>query len=294
MACHPRSTQFVSGKADQAVCLFTGCTSNADCPIRTSKKCNQTKLCPLGQLCIPFNSSTPSGHCANPGKCDAVSNLCAPHNKGKPGAKVGDACSADTDCANNMTCQMEQNRATFQKKWNQPCGANGECCSNKCVSGFCTKGLCTVDNRNGYCIISGCVFGGSLPSSSCPSGSTCNILFTGGVCQKTCSLTSAFTCRGNVADRLGDYECRAWNNLSISGMSVAKSPVCDFGTGMPCDLLQASGLQCSSVGLSLSNTTAMSCRTLGNKGLANIYDPTGYCLDNTASSSQTRSPIPQP
>ena len=293
MACHPRSANFVSGSLNQAVCLLNGCATNSDCPVLNGKACSQGSPCPLGQLCIPHNSTTTHGVCGTAGSCDTVSNLCAPHNKGKPGAKVGDTCKADTDCGNNMRCRVEINKAIFQKKWNQSCGADGECCSGTCQNGFCTKGLCTVDNRNGYCVISGCVFGASLPTAACPSGSTCNILYTGGLCQRTCSLTNLTGCRGEAADRFGDYECRAWNNLNIGGTPLASAPVCDFGTGMTCDFLQASSLQCSSVGLT-PNTTNMACRTLANSVTMDPYDPTGFCLDNTASSSQKRSPIPTP
>ena len=293
IACLPRSTQYVSGSQTQAVCLFNGCTSNADCPVLTGQACSQTTTCPLGQLCIPHSSATTQGICATAGSCDQVSNMCAPHNKGKPGAQVGDPCKADTDCGNNMSCRVEVNRALYQKKWNQPCAADGECCSGTCQSGFCTKGLCTVDNRNGYCFIAGCVFANSMPTSACPSGSVCNILYTGGLCQRTCSLTNSFSCRGQAADRFGDYDCRAWNNLNLGGTPVTSSPVCDFGTGMTCDFLQSAQLQCSSVGLN-PNTTSMSCRSLANTVMGDPYDPTGFCLDNTASSNTTRSPIPTP
>jgi len=293
MACAPRSAAFVNGKLNQAVCILYGCSTNSDCPVRNGKACSQSNPCTLGQLCIPHNSATTQGICASPGKCDKASKLCGPHATTKPSAKVGDTCSADTHCGANMKCRFQVNRAAYAKKWNQSCGADAECCSGSCQSGFCTKGLCTVDNRNGYCVVQGCIFANTLPTSACPSGSACNILYTGGLCQRTCSLTSSLSCRGLGVDRFGDYECRAWNNLNIGGTPVTTSPVCDFGTGMSCNFLQASKLQCSSVGLSL-NTTNMTCRSLANKVLGDPYDPTGYCLDNTASSGTLRSPIPTP
>jgi len=293
LACLPRSTIFVDGKIDQAVCLFFGCTSDSDCPILTGTACSPAKPCQPGQTCVTHNTATTHGVCANPGKSDKISSLCAPHNKGNATAKVGDPCKQDTDCGNNMSCRMEVDRSLFQKKWKQSCKVNDECCSGVCQSGLCTKRLCTVDNRNGYCVIRGCIFSKTLPTSTCPVGSACNWLYTGGVCQSKCTLAHATGCRGVASDRYGDYECRAWNSLSLGGTSLAKSPVCDFGTQMPCDFLQASTLQCTDVGLN-PNTTQMACRSLDGKKLTLSNDPTGYCLDTTSSNSIYRSPMPTP
>ena len=293
LACSPRSARFISGKL-QALCMHYGCETNADCPVTTSKLCMTTGApCPSGQLCMPVASNTIIGRCAAHGVCDVKSGLCNAHNLGKSSAKVGDPCTSDQQCAGKMNCIIELNTASYRSKWNAACTSNSQCCSGKCQSGTCSKGLCAVEARNGYCAISGCGFAPTLPLRGCPLGSTCNLLYTGGMCQKSCSLTTAGNCRGVPGDLYGDYECRAWNNLSIGGLALASGPVCDLGTKMPCDFLQASKLDCSSVGLS-PNITQMACRGLNKQSLPFMYDPTGYCLDNTASGSGTRSPMPTP
>jgi len=180
-----------------------------------------------------------------------------------------------------MYCLFERDTSTYLKGYGQACKDDIECCSNKCQLSTCTQAPCTVDYRNGYCTIRGCTFAASLPHRACPAGSACNKLFSGGLCQKTCSLTSASTCRNNTLDKLGDYECRAWNNLSISGIPLASTSTCDFGTQMSCTFLQASLLNCSNVGTVL-NTTQMNCRNLKNQVLS-TYNALGFCLDNTAS-----------
>jgi len=293
LACMTRSARFVGGKF-QALCMHYGCESNADCRVTTSKLCMTTGApCPSGQLCIPVASNTIVGRCAAHGVCDVKSGLCNAHKLGKASAKVGDPCTSDLQCANNMTCIIELDAASYRSKWKAACTSGSQCCSGKCQSGVCTKGLCTVESRNGYCAISGCGFATTLPLRGCPLGSACNLLYTGGMCQKSCSLTSTSNCRGVSGDLYGDYECRAWNSLSIGGLPLASGPVCDFGTKMPCDFLQASKLDCSSVGLS-PNITQMACRGLNKQSLPFMYDPTGYCLDNTSSGGSTRSPLPTP
>jgi hypothetical protein len=146
--------------------------------------------------------------------------------------------------------------------------------------------------------VQGCEFSATLPTRACPSGSICNKLYAGGLCQRSCSLGTASTCRGASGDLLGDYECRAWDNLAMGGVPVASGPVCDHGPSMPCNLLEASKLDCTSVAdksnIFVPNPTKMGCRSLGNIALTNPYDPYGFCLDDTSSGSQLRNPLPTP
>ena len=293
LACLPRSARFIGAKL-QAVCMHYGCETNADCPVTTAKMCMTTGTpCPSGQFCIPEAANTIIGRCATPGVCDVNSGLCNAHKMGKATAKVGDPCTSDQQCGGSMNCIIETNTASYRSKWNAPCTSGSQCCSGKCVSSACTKGLCTVEARNGYCAVSGCGFATTLPLRSCPLGSACNLLYNGGMCQRSCTLTGATSCRGISADRYGDYECRAWNNLSIGVLPLASGPVCDFGPKMPCDFLQNSKLDCSYVGLS-PNITQMACRGLNKQSMPFMYEPTGYCLDTTSSSNTMRSPLPTP
>jgi hypothetical protein len=140
-----------------------------------------------------------------------------------------------------------------------------------------------VQSRNGYCIVLGCAFATATTYSefSCPSGSDCNKLYGGGICQKTCTLATAASCRGHSGDKFGDYECRAWSNLSISGVAIAKGPVCDFGPLVSCSFMPST-LDCSSLG-DKTNSTNMTCRKMNNTKTTNSHDPEGWCLDDTAS-----------
>lgn len=64
---------------------------------------------------------------------------------------------------------------------------------------------------------------------------------------------------------------------------------------MPCTTF-TTYFDCSYVGVGLGsgNTTNMACRGLDNTLRTNKHDPTGYCLDSTASGSTIRSPLPTP
>jgi hypothetical protein len=234
-----------------------------------------------------------AGHCARPGNCDLASGLCGAHSLGTATAQVGDPCTDDTDCAGNMRCMMEIDQSQYRKASSMYCTQDDECCSGRCDFGACTVGLCTVDNRNGYCTIPGCYFSSTLTLRACPSGSTCNTLYAGGLCQKTCNLSTSGECRGYSGDLYGDYECRAWNNISIGGVAVTASPVCEPGTSLGCEFFDGTTLDCSDVG-GVSNPTAMDCRDLSGFVLSDSFSPTGYCFDTTASGTQHRSPLPQP
>lgn len=146
----------------------------------------------------------------------------------------------------------------------------------------CAPGLCATHARNGYCTIDGCAFS-SLEAYQCPAGSGCSRLYPGGACLKECTLADATSCRGHAADRLGDYECRAWNNISVGGRAVTPSPVCDFGDSVACHTFK--NLGCDAFGDGISNPTKMSCRDLTGKELPDPRDPLGLCLDDTASGS---------
>jgi hypothetical protein len=293
LSCHPSSGAAV-GLYDDAVCLYYGCTSGADCPVVLDKACTTTtpSSCAAGEECLALVSGQTAGRCAKAGSCDATSGLCAPHVYGNATAKVGDTCKDDTQCGGNMRCLMEIDDAKYRKKGGLSCQEDSECCSGLCQGGLCTSGLCLVHNRNGYCTISGCKFA-SLTASACPAGSTCNGLYTSGLCQKTCTLAGATDCRGNPGDLYGDYECRAWNNLSLAGGPVSTGPVCDFGPSLECDTFASTPLDCSSVG-DTTNPTSMSCRGLDGQVKTNKYDPLGLCLDTTSSGAAKRNPLPTP
>ena len=291
--CHPRSGAAI-GKFSLAVCLYHGgCTKNADCPVNNGKTCdtqNVTKKCTgTGETCQALVTGGTAGLCAVAGVCDTTSRLCDKHTLGKNTAKVGDPCKSDLDCAGTQSCFIEFDEATHLKSQGKSCGSDSECCSDTCQFGFCAAGApCRVRNRNGYCSTSSCVFANTLTIAKCDSTSVCNALYSGGICQKSCDLKIAKDCRGykkatgTVVDYLGDYECRAWNNLSIGGTPISSKSVCDFGYTMPCDMLSGSTLNCSSVGL-MSNPTKMECRGTDNLTKTSPWDPTGLCLDDTSS-----------
>lgn len=282
IACHPGSGYY-SGNQMQPVCLLPGCVAAKDCPVTTGQACDTTKNnCPAGQTCTRRMSGSTIGVCAKPGVCDGGSGLCSTHGHGKAAAKVGDPCASDLDCGGNMQCLMELDESKFLGTYGASCTQNSDCCSGICLYGSCAQGPCVTRYRNGYCTVVGCSFASTLTIRACGAGSVCNHAFSGGLCQKSCTLASAASCRGHGKDYWGDYECRAWNNIPINGVPASKGPVCDFGFTVPCKTWYSSGSDCSAVG-DATNSTKMSCRDLKGKVLSNKYDPDGYCHDTTAS-----------
>lgn len=249
-ACHPSSTRY--GDLEVAVCWYLKCTDGKDCPVFSDTKCVIDSDC----TSIAADAFCDSSRylCARPGKCEA-SGLCGNHSYGKATAKVGDPCKNDFDCPPNGECL------------NEVADPNG----------------IGVSWRNGYCTIPGCSFATSLTNAACPTGSTCNHLYYGGLCNKTCKLDAATDCRNNSADKGGDYECYAWNNLVIGSTNVTAEPVCVNAASQTCDSL-GTKLTCASLGTESGNTTNMDCRDRYTGVVkANKADPNGVCLDDTAS-----------
>jgi MYXO-CTERM domain-containing protein len=286
LACSPRAGAAI-GSYDTTVCLFDGCAANSDCPVTTGVSCTvgSTGSCGAGETCVALATGSTKGLCTKNGLCDLKSGLCGKHSTTKPGAKVGDPCKGDTDCGEYMGCEIETDlKALGGKEHGVTCTDDNDCCSRNCESKLCV-GACAVHARNGYCMVRGCGFATALAFSefACPTGSDCNIVYSGGLCQKSCTLATASDCRGNSGDKLGDYECRAWNNLAIGGAAISKGPVCDFGDSIRCTIFGTSTLDCSYLGTQPSNGTNMSCRKMDNTKLTNPKDPQGWCLDDTAS-----------
>lgn len=249
--CHPRSTQW--GGLTTAVCIWPACTSNKDCPVNMNKSCTKDSDCTSFGTDAFCESSLQM--CARPGKC-TTGGICGTHTLGKSTAKIGDPCNDDRDCPSNGSCLTEGT-------------------SSSAVG---------VNNRNGYCTVAGCAFATSVTDYSCGTTADCNFLYYGGICFKTCDLTKATECRGYSKDNGGDYECYAWDNLSVSGKSVTSKPICQSAASITCDTFGTTGsLDCSSLGLT-GNTTNMTCRDrdTGVKK-SNKFDTNGVCLDDTAS-----------
>jgi hypothetical protein len=287
VSCHPSSGQYI-GRRLKAVCLYGRCSSGADCPVTTGAPCKtNAPACGTGETCTALATNTTDGVCTKPGVCDLASGLCAPHKLGKATAKVGDPCKGDVDCGDAMYCLMEYDESKYLKAGGVACTANDECCSGSCALGTCANGPCVVRARNGYCTVLGCSHAATFTERACPSGSECNRLYAGGLCQKSCAMGQASDCRGHSADLLGDYECRAWNRVQITWTDYAtQAPVCDVGTYLPCNSFFGSQQDCTAVG-NVGNTTNMACRDLNNIVLTNKYDANGFCLDDTASGTKT-------
>jgi hypothetical protein len=284
VACDPRSGEVIEQR-DTAVCLLHGCQSNADCPVRTATPCkvDGSVTCPAGMGCYPLQADGVEGRCAKAGVCEKSSGLCAPRlSDFAPNAQVGDPCAADLDCGKTMRCELEEDRPSLLRKAGQTCVLDRECCGGSCVGNTCAPGPCAVHARNGYCTVVGCAFS-SLLAYQCPAGSACNRYFYGGLCQKNCSLNNAKSCRGVAADKRGDYECRAWERIAIGGLPVAPAPLCDFGDTAACTLIKGAG--CAALGSGPANPTKMSCRDAQSGAALPAGDPTGLCLDDTASGS---------
>ena len=257
IACRPESSQ-MSGDVTQALCAYPACKSGNDCPVVLAETCNLAAPVPPcggsppGAFCVPDSPWAMNGKCALGGACDKTSGLCAPHGLGQAGAKVGDMCKDDRDCAASMRCDQQ------------------------------SGGSSAIHARNGYCVIDGCAFASTLVQRQCPSGSACQYLFPGGRCFKTCDLQQASDCRGNPADKHGDYECYAWNNLVIGSTMVAKQPTCEPADPYPCNFWGTTSLDCTVLGQQ-GNPTQMACRQRSTGSVLSSQDPGGFCLDTTAS-----------
>ena len=243
------SSGTIAGRLGSGVCMTLACKGPADCPVFTAKSCVASSGlgCEVsqGERCL---AESTGARCVVGGVCNASSGLCEGHEKGLSGAKIGDPCDADVECGNHMYCLRERGTGSAIR-W-----------------------------RNGYCAIFGCEFGASVAAFACPAGSSCNRAFVGpnGVCQRSCTLGDAGSCRGYGHDQLGDYECYAWNRLMSGGQAIAQTPVCD--TPLGCDVLQDN---CNALGDG-TNSSAMGCRDHQNLTLSDPRDPAGLCLDNSA------------
>jgi hypothetical protein len=254
LACNPKSSAYAR-EVDQAVCVFRPCAQAKDCPVFLADGCSTVGapcVGAAGAFCATDDESTTGATCALPGSCDLASGLCQPHALGGAGG-VGSPCKDDRDCKGQMRCDRQR-----------------------------TEGG-QLHARNGYCIVEGCTFAKSLPQRACPAGSNCQHLYAGGTCFKSCKLQNAADCRGHAADKRGDYECYAWNNLVVGSVQVADAPVCEPADSYPCNFLGSSKLDCSVLGEMPNNPTQMACRDRQTGAQLPPSSPAGFCLDTTAS-----------
>jgi len=185
-----------------------------------------------------------SGYCAFAGNC-TPGGICGAHSHGRAEAKIGDPCASDLDCTNQGFC--------FGEADGYPNGY--------CASGYCDTGLAGFE---------------------CPAEATCHRLFYGGVCHKRCDQAVAGDCRGVDADKGGDYECYAWDNLTIADRPISEAAICTVVANESCDGL-GGDLDCTVLG-SAGSLTNMVCRDrLSGEVLDDSKDPLGYCLDDSAS-----------
>lgn len=299
LTCAVSSAYTFRSPGYHAVCAFHGCTENWQCPVRTATACTDDLDCMASEYCVDIIRGSPQAgrRCARPGRCDLESGLCDEHPVGlfNPLAKVGDPCDSDLDCGAAMGCAIQVDTAAYLKQGGEPCFSDLECCSERCEGNSCTPGLCTILYRHGYCTISGCAFK-DLGIRACPPGSTCNRIYRGGICQKSCVLDDPATCRNHTSDLYGDYECRSWDRIIMTNLAgspqATDGPVCDFGTWLSCAYLDSAGIPCAQLG-NTTNSTKMLCRDLDHAELA-PDDPLGFCLDTSASGSMHRTPMPAP
>jgi len=249
VSCAPSSTRY--GSPGQAVCFYSACTSNKDCPVWTQTKCAIDVECAK----VAKDAFCSSGFCARPGKC-TKGGICGVHTGvGKKTAKVGDPCKSDLDCMENGICLEESNSYT---------GAIG------------------TSYRNGYCVVRYCSWPNDLKEFACPTGSTCNMLYYGGYCFKSCNPAKTEHCRNNKDDKGGDYECYDWSGWTTQGIPITKEPICQDASTRRCDTVNSTA---ACAGLApKGNAQKMRCRDrYTGKDMAKPKDPKGVCLDNTAS-----------
>lgn len=249
ISCHPTSSRYI--KPNQAVCFYTACENDKDCPVWSLTACQKDTDC----TSVGTGAFCDDNFCAMPGKC-MPSGLCGKHpGVGKATAKVGDPCKSDLDCAENGRCLGEdtKNEGGFGVGW-----------------------------RNGYCVVRGCMFSDKLPDFDCGPGAVCNYSYYGGYCFKECALNDAKGCRDYSGDKGGDYECYDWTGWTTSGVKMALKPMCMEASGQTCDSVNSTN-GCAAIGDS-TNSTNMKCRDrYTGKSKSNPKDPSGICLDDTAS-----------
>ncbi|MCB9556088.1 MAG: hypothetical protein H6707_08290 [Deltaproteobacteria bacterium] len=324
-ACDPRSGS-VTGLLDVAVCIQDACTADSDCAITTSNRCEialptdagvpdagtgdggatnplVTKPCAgAGERCVRLFAGKTEGICLKDGKCDTASGLCGKHSTDKPQAAIGDPCTGDTDCGEAMRCQLESDpKALGEKDHGESCTSSDDCCGSCDPTTSKCRGTCMKTWAGGYCAAIGCAFA-SLTEFACPTGSTCNRFFYGGMCMKSCTMKSTDITAEEIdtgcrAGNYGDYECRGWNNAFLTQqLRAADTAVCDPGHFARCSIFPGprppnfAGLDCSLVGLNgdpvnpgdpRRNPTDMACRTLDGKKTTDVRAPEGFCFDLT-------------
>jgi hypothetical protein len=289
LACDPSSARF-SENFDKAVCLFSGCTTNDECPLVTGQACTVGATptgCGATETCFPLTSTGSAGVCGKAGTCDTASGLCGLHTPASTTAKVGSPCVGDQDCGAAMSCAIQIDMKQLGLLDHGATCSGGDCCGYCNPSTSKCEGTCTIHARNGYCVIDGCMFATATDYKefACPTGSTCNRMYYGGRCMKECTLNDAATCRGNANDAFGDYECRSWDRVTMMGTTMfADKPVCDFGDTLACDFWGSSNT-CADVG-DATNSTNMRCQLLTGVDAPTPNDPAGFCLDDTSSGGQ--------
>ncbi len=256
LACHWASAPYAQ-ELDQAVCVWPRCTAAKDCPIYLALSCTPgaSGQCTsvAGAFCAPDEASATGGTCALAGSCHQVSGLCLPHSTTGQGA-IGATCKDDRDCKTGMRCDRQRT----------------------------TLGV--LHARNGYCTLEGCAFAKTLPQRACPAGSVCNRLFPGGLCFKSCKLENPGDCRGNPADKHGDYECYSWSNLVAGSVMIADAPTCEPADTYPCSFFGSAKINCSYLGNYPGNSTQMACRDRTTGAIKpSPTAPDGFCLDTTSS-----------
>lgn len=263
-ACHPATDVWLETR-HRALCWRPRCRTDRDCPVRTATLCARDGQC-ASHGAAAFCAR--DGRCALPGRC-AATGLCAPHAHGKDGARVGDPCNSDLDCS-----------------------ASGACLNDELDDASFPAGPGAQDRRfpRGYCTVPFCAFSESLPEYECPSDAVCHQGFPGGHCFKRCELADPASCRGQAADRGGDYECYRWTDFTTpDGRDLASAPICGAAALVSCARLPV-GAGCDQLGAP-GNPTRMACRDVSSGAvLADPRSAAGRCLDETASGSYSTPP----
>ncbi len=150
-----------------------GCTGNAQCD--DGLWCNGAETCNLStSLCQ--GGAPPScddGVACTTDSCNETTDACA-HVANDAACSDGNACTDDT-CNPSLGCQHANNTASCSD--GNACTTGDACSNGTCVGGAppnCDDGVaCTMDSCNAS---TGC-----LHVSSCPTGSTCNLV--SGLCE---------------------------------------------------------------------------------------------------------------
>ena len=278
--------------------LGDACLQDEDCPalaclpdgrcgkLPAGSECSESSHCRSGLCIVTCRALCGDGFCDGVEVCGSASLVACNADCGTCG--VGQACSADSDCASSDTCLF--GTCTPKLPDGSPCESNNDCQTGDCELLTCGGVKCLNDGDCSGLGAELCVLGICLPTKfpnnqpcvrneMCESG-VCN----GGLCADAGSVGPNGICTTDAVCSSGSC---------VAGICAAS---CGDGTCSPVQELCGavnSGLECSADCGKCSNGTACLSNAVCSSGVCNLgscraagsVGPNGACTTNGACSS---------